>query len=220
MQLSPSENKLTGLDIIVMILSIYIFGALAVETFFQLPSEISHLIRITDHLICVFFLVEFSVRFYSAENKLKFMKWGWIDLLASIPVLDYTRAGRIVRLIRILRIARAFHSTKKLIEHVFRNKAAGAFTTLPVIALLFIIFSSMIILQVETSPESKIKTAEDALWWAFGAFSYTTYGDKIPLTTEGRILAMLLKTVGLGLYGVFSGYIASWFLQNKKKEDR
>ncbi len=219
MHLDQSENNITGLDIVVMVLSIYIFGALAVETFFHLPEEVTHLIRITDHLICIFFLSEFSVRFYQAENKLKFMKWGWIDLLASIPVFDYARAGRIVRLIRIIRIARAFHSTKKLIEHVFRNKATGAFTTLTVIAVLFIIFSSMVVLQVENAPESKIKTAEDALWWAFGAFSYTTYGDKIPLTPEGRILAMLLKTVGLGLYGIFSGYIASWFLQKSKTEE-
>ena len=54
-----------------------------------------------------------------------------------------------------------------------------------------IIFSSIAILQVETSANSNIKTAEDAIWWTYTTITTVGYGDKFPVTTEGRILAMI-----------------------------
>jgi len=51
------------------------------------------------------------------------MKWGWIDLLSSIPMVGFLRAGRLLRLIRLLRVIRAFRSTRHLVNHIFANKA-------------------------------------------------------------------------------------------------
>lgn len=90
------------------------------------------------------------------------MKWDWIDLIASIPTLEYMRAGRLFRVIRIIRVLRAFRSTRHVFDHVFKNRIQGTFTSVAIIAILMIIFSSIAILQFETAPESNIKTAEDA----------------------------------------------------------
>jgi len=54
------------------------------------------------------------------------MKWGWIDLISSIPTLDFMRTGRVLRLIKLLWILRAFRSTKHLIHHVFKRRTQGA----------------------------------------------------------------------------------------------
>lgn len=82
-----------------------------------------------------------------------------------------------------------------------------------------IIFSSIAILQVETKEASNIKTAEDALWWSYVTITTVGYGDKFPVTTEGRIIAMLLMTVGVGLFGTFTGYVASWLVESGRKPD-
>ena len=216
------ENKLGLLNLIVIILSIYVLGALIIDTFFVLPQEISNLLNYVDNLICLFFFFEFCYRFYHAENKLKFMKWGWIDLLSSIPMVGYLRAGRVLRLIRLLRVIRAFKSTKHLVSHIFANKAQGAFTSVSIIAILLIIFSAIGMLQVETDPNSNIKTAEDAIWWAYATITTVGYGDRYTVTTEGRIIAAILMTAGVGLFGTFTAYIASWFVvdknENKEKD--
>ena len=162
-----SENRLGYLNLVVIVLSIYVLIALLIDTFFKLQPEVSKLLNFIDDIICIFFLFEFCVRFYQAENKLKFMKWGWIDLISSIPTLEYLRPGRTLRLFRLLRVLRAFRSLKHLVHHVFRNRVQGAFTTVAIIAVLMLIFSSIAILQVEDAPESNIKTAEDALWWSY-----------------------------------------------------
>lgn len=213
-----SENNLNPLNLIVLVLSVYVLLALVIDTIFTVPPEIGSILSLIDNGICIFFLLEFSIRFYKAESKLKFMKWGWIDLISSIPNVDFLRAGRTLRLIRLLRILRAFRSTKHLVDHVFRNKAQGAFTTVCILAIVLIIFSSISILQLETDSNSNIKTAEDALWWSYVTITTVGYGDKFPVTTGGRIVGVLLMTAGVGLFGTFTAYISSWFLKEKKED--
>ena len=215
---NESENKLGLLNLLVLFLSVYVLLALLVDTFLTVPVEIGKILGLVDNVICIFFLFEFGIRFYRAESKLKFMKWGWIDLISSIPNVDFLRAGRALRLIRLLRILRAFRSTKHLVNHVFQNKAQGAFTTVCILAVILIIFSSISVLQFETDPNSNIKTAEDALWWSYVTITTVGYGDKFPVTSGGRIIGVLLMTAGVGLFGTFTAFVSSWFLADKKNE--
>lgn len=213
------SEKLSLLNLIVLVLSIYVLGALLIDSVYKLPTETSILLNYIDHGICAFFFIEFCIRFNRAKDKLKFMRWGWIDLISSIPMIGYLRAGRLLRLIRLLRIVRAFRTTKSVVDHIFKNKAQGAFTSVSIIAILLVIFSAIGILQVETDPNSNIKTAEDAIWWAYVTITTVGYGDKYPVTTEGRIIAAILMTAGVGLFGTFTAYVASWFvIENKKSE--
>lgn len=80
-----------------------------------------------------------------------------------------------------------------------------------------VLFSSIAILQVEDSPNSNIKSAEDAIWWSYVTITTVGYGDKYPVTTEGRLIAAVLMTAGVGLFGTFTGFLASWFVQEKKQ---
>lgn len=81
-----------------------------------------------------------------------------------------------------------------------------------------IIFSSIAILQVEDAENSNIKSAKDALQWSYVSITTVGYGDKYPVTSEGRIIAVALMTVGVGLFGTFAGFIASWFVEERKHE--
>jgi len=211
-----NENKNIGfLDIAVIVLSIIALIALLIDTFVKLPTETSKALLYLDYGLCAFFLFEFFYRLIKAPRKWIFMKWGWIDLLSSIPMVDFLRVGRVVRLIRIFRIIRAFKSTNRLFNHIFKNKAEGALWSVSIIAVLLLIFSTIAILIVEDSPSSNIKTAEDAIWWSYTTITTVGYGDKYPVTTEGRIIAMILMTFGVGLFGTFTAYIASIFVKEK-----
>ncbi len=213
-----SPNKLGILNLLVIVLSLYVLGSLIVDTVVVLPEETSVLLQYIDYAICIFFFIEFCLRFYKAESKLKFMRWGWVDLISCIPMVDYLRAGRILRLIRLLRVVRAFRSVQQLVSYIFANRVKGAFTSVSILAILLVIFSAIAILQVETGPESNIKTAEDAIWWAYVTITTVDYGDKYPVTTEGRFIAAILMTAGIGLFGTFTAYIASWFVEDKATE--
>ncbi len=214
--MSTSQNeKLSLFQLIIIVLSIYVLGSLLITTFFKLPEEMVILLNYIDNAICIVFLIDFINRFFKAPSKLQFMRWGWIDLISSIPTFEFARAGRALRLIRLLRILRAFRSTRVLLNHVYKRKTQGAITTASIIAILMLLFSSIAILQVETAENSNITSAEDALWWAFVTITTVGYGDKFPVTTEGRIIAMFLMTTGVGLFGIFTAYVASLFVEDK-----
>ena len=209
------EDKFSLFQIVIVVLSFYVLFSLVVSTFFNISTPIKQLLDYIDNLICIIFLIDFFIRFFKSNNKLKFMKWGWIDLVSSIPTFEIFRVGRLLRLVRILRILRAFRSTKVLLTLVFKKKSHGAFTTASIFAVLILFFSSIAILQVENTENGNIKSAEDALWWAFATITTVGYGDKFPVTTEGRIVGVILMTAGVGLFGVFTGFIASWFVEEK-----
>ncbi len=208
------KENLSFLNFLILLLSIYVLIALLADTLFKLPPETSKLLNYIDNSICIVFLFDFVVRFKKAENKLAFMKWGWIDLIASIPTFDFMRSGRLLRVIRLIRLIRAFRSTRHIVQHVFKNKIQGTLTSVAIIAVLMVLFSSVAILQFETDPNSNIKTAEDAIWWSYVTITTVGYGDKYPVTTEGRIIAALLMTVGVGLFGTFTAFTSSWFVKS------
>lgn len=206
-------------QLIILVLSVYVLLSLAVSTFFKLDEEVQLLLDYIDNLICVVFLADFCLRYRRAQSKLAFMRWGWIDLLSSIPMLPHLRFGRVFRIVRLFRLLRAFRSTKLLVEYIFSNRTKGTLTSVLLIAVLMLIFSSLAILQVENEPTSNIRSAEDALWWAFVTITTVGYGDKYPVTTEGRMIAVALMCVGVGLFGTFTAFVASWFVEGKEKRE-
>jgi voltage-gated potassium channel len=80
------------------------------------------------------------------------------------------------------------------------------------IAIVVLFAASMAILEFERV-DGNIKNAEDAVWWSVTTITTVGYGDRYPVTTEGRLVAVALMVVGVGLFGTLSGAAASWFIQ-------
>jgi voltage-gated potassium channel len=213
------EEKSEGLgflNIIILILSIYVLIAILIDTFFPVPQNIHELLQIIDDGICFIFIYEFFHRLIIAKRKIDYLKWGWIDLISSIPAFPFVRIGRLFRLVRLLRILRAFRSVRVLLNHLFENKAKGTITLVSICTLLIVIFSSISILIVEKNPQSNIQSAEDAIWWSIVTVTTVGYGDKFPVTTEGRIIGTILMLFGVGMFGTYTAYIAAWFSSSFK----
>jgi voltage-gated potassium channel len=129
-------------------------------------------------------------------------------------------AGRLVRVFRLIKVLRAIRSIKYLSRYFLKNKIESAFTSAAILAFLMLVFCAVGILQVEKDAKgANIKDAEDALWWAYVTITTVGYGDRFPVTSEGRMIAAALMTVGVGLFGTFTAYIASWFVAKKEEED-
>jgi voltage-gated potassium channel len=213
-------NELGPFQLIILTLSLFVLGLLVVELAVDLPPETIRVLRWIDNVVCGLFFIDFVVRFRRAESKLQFMKWGWIDLLASIPEVAALRWGRLFRVFRILRMMRAIKSLRIIFDMLFtHNRAGGGVASVLTIAFLVLALSSAGILLAERVPEANIKNAEDAVWWSITTVTTVGYGDRYPVTGLGRIIASVLMFTGVGLFGTLSGVIASFFLGEKKKEE-
>ncbi len=216
---TEAAKRLNPLEIITLILSIYVLIALLIRSLFPLPPDAVVLLDWIDLLVCIVFLTDFFVRFAQAPSKLAFLKWGWIDFVSSIPALNIFRVGRVVRIIRVFRVLRAFRSAKNLLVYLLRERKTTSLAAVTTISLVVVIFAAIAVLQFETSPDSNIKTAGDAFWWAIVTVTTVGYGDKFPVTPEGRIVACILMAVGVGLFGTFTGFIASLFVEPELRQD-
>jgi voltage-gated potassium channel len=136
-----------------------VLGALVADTFLTLPEEVSTILYRVDVLVCVLFLCDFFINLIKAPSKLKFLKWGWIDLISSIPNLSMFRWGRAARIIRVFRILRGFRSTKEILAFVYANRAKGVLFTMTLFSFFLMLFSAIAILNLETHADSNIRTA-------------------------------------------------------------
>jgi len=218
------DGRVGAFQLAILVLTVVTLCAIVAEHFLPLPDSAKRLLNWVDTAICVVFFADFCVRFQRAESKLAFLKWGWIDLVASIPNLEVLRWGRLVRVLRIIRLLRGIRSARRVFQLVFRNRAEGGAVSIVLTAFLLVVFSSVSILLCEreagasaANKDSRILNAEDAVWWSISTITTVGYGDKVPATLEGRILGMVLMIAGMGLFGGLSGLVASLFLGDQKQ---
>lgn len=211
-----SGQEVTMLELLVLVLSVYVLLSMLAELFVSMSAEMKHLLTLIDYGVCAVFLTEFFIRLWRAPSKARFMRWGWIDLVSSIPY-GALQAGRVVRVVRILRILRSVRELMKFLRRRKRNTLA--FLTICA-GILTLIFSTIAVLAFEDDPASNIKSPGDAIWWAFTTMTTVGYGDRFPVTAEGRVVAVLLMIVGVGIFSVLTGLLARFFLEpDVEKED-
>jgi voltage-gated potassium channel len=196
--------------IFILVLSILAIIALGIETVFTLDQSTMQILGFADTAVCIVFFMDFLIQSSRTENKAKyFFTWGWIDLLSSIPMLEFLRWGRAVRIIRIFRVIRGLKSAKLITKAILEKRSQSTALAIILVFLVLISISSISVLHFESTAGGNIKTAGDAVWWAVASITTVGYGDKYPITTEGRILAAFLMTAGVGLFGTISGLVAS-----------
>lgn len=203
-------------QIFMLLLSVYILLQLAITTFFTLSENVTEILGHVDTAVCIAFLLDFLYKVTFVKGRLKYLRWGWLDLISSIPMINSLRWARFARVFRLLRILRGIKSTKYLLEFTMKRRGEATFLSALFISLLLIVISSITILEVEQGvPGSNIKTGSDALWWAFVTITTVGYGDFYPVSSMGRIIAAVLMTAGVGLFGTFTAFVSSWFLNSK-----
>jgi voltage-gated potassium channel len=188
-----------------------------------IDPEIKEVARIVDLFLAMIFMADFAGRLYLARPRREYFidRQGWADLLGSLP-LPYLRVFRIVRLVRAVQRVEAMGGRKVVRELIVeRHQTALLVATFLVIAILEL--GSMFVLGAErrAPPDAaaNIKTGGDALWWAIVSVATVGYGDRYPVTPEGRVVGVMLIIGGVGLFGVFTGFLARVFLTPVSREE-
>lgn len=213
-----TRERFLGLwDLIVLLLSVYVLVALIAPLIWSFSPGHLQILRVFDHVVCGVFLCDFLVRFWLAESKLGYLRWGWLDLISSLPSLDTLRWGRLFRLVRVFR---AFRSARLLHTKIERH-LQDPFLMVAFVSFSVITFGALGVLYLEEgSPSANIKSAEDALWWAWVTITTVGYGDRYPVTAEGRLLAGAIMSAGVGLFGIFTVQCTQYFLKTSEAKEQ
>jgi voltage-gated potassium channel len=217
------ENRNHAYLLFMLALSVLALVALAVEAVIPLSYGTRQILNYADTLVCIFFFLDFLIMLCRADSKRKYLlTWGWLDLASSIPMLDALRWGRAARIMRIFRVLRGVRSARVFTLFILERRAQSAMLAATLLSITLISMSAISVLHFEASADGNIKTAGDALWWAIVTVTTVGYGDKYPVTSEGRVVAAILMAAGVGLFGAFSGFVAAWFIspgQTKRESE-
>ncbi|MDP9378631.1 MAG: potassium channel family protein [Chloroflexota bacterium] len=166
---------------------------------------------LAENIIIALFAAELVVKVAVAENRLRYLRTHWLDVL--IVVLPLLRPLRVLRILRLLPIlARGALGLRRVM-----GPYHGGWVLL--IGLGSVLLSAVLVTVFEHGADSTIKTFGDALWWAATTVTTVGYGDKFPVTPEGRAVAVFLMVIGIALFGMFTAAIAAYFVDRSAKPE-
>lgn len=201
-----------------IVLALLWLPVLIVPVAVRLSPGMSEAFNGIDYTVWAIFTVEYLVKLYLAPQRLKFVRSHAIDLVVIlIPVLRPVRALRLLRILRLARGALIAVELLRRVRSILTHKGLH-FVLLAVVLLIFL--SAALEKAFEASVQgSNIHGYADALWWAVVTVTTVGYGDRFPVTAAGRGVAVLLMLVGIGLVGVVTATLASYFMEERKNSD-
>lgn len=206
-------------ELIIVVLSIVSVGLLVFEVVADLKPHQQLLIERLDVGIALVFLTDFFWRLKNAQDRRKFMKSCWWELLAAIPITsEVTRALRGLRVLRLLRVLRVVRLAVRLNILTQRARTFNETTnvlTISVTIVTIVLCGALAFHYFEFGVNQNVKSFWDSVWWAIITVTTVGYGDIYPITTGGRIIAIILLVVGLGTFGVYAAAVATWMLNRK-----
>ena len=183
--------------------------ALAFLVTYSYPAFVVHIdptaqqnLEVIQWVSWLAFVVDLLFNVAKAENKIVYLKSHPLEILAvALPMF------RPLRLLRFISVG------SLILARINIARSIGITLKVAVVSFFLTYMAAVQITVVERVQESgNIKTFGDGLWWAITTVTTVGYGDRFPVTTEGRVLAFGLMIVGISLIGVITATVAAWFV--------
>ncbi|WP_353357965.1 potassium channel family protein [Intrasporangium sp. DVR] len=154
------------------------------------------------------FAIDLLIRLVLTDDRRAYALRHWYDVaLVALPLLRPLRLLRLLALLRILDRSAANNLAGRVLVYV--GGAAAAAVGLGALAVLD---------AERDTPEANITSYGDALWWACTTVTTVGYGDRFPVSTEGRIVGVVLMLLGIGVVGAVIASVTSWILARAEAE--
>jgi voltage-gated potassium channel Kch len=185
---------------------------------------------VIDLMAFTIFSIEYAARVYSAPENPKYKhlrmpRWkhvrsgqAIIDLLAILPFvleslfsqhvdLRFLRVFRLMRMLKLTRYTSAIETLYKVLQREWQVIFASVF----VMMLLVVLTASLGYLFEHPAQPDKFENIPQSIYWAVITLASVGYGDISPITPMGRALTVVLALVGIGIFAIPAGLLASAF---------
>lgn len=198
------------------------------EAYFRLFEAFSVTIFSIEFLIRLWICVEKNTKSQSRfKTRLSYLMSpvALIDLMAIVPFylslfvaidLRYLRLFRVMRILKLTHYFKGFNIFITVITKELRSITAAL---LVMVFLITIAASVMYTLENQAQPDV-FGSIPQALWWSVVTMTTVGYGDVTPITTAGKIVAMFVMLMGVGLVALPAGMLAGRFSDELKQRRR
>lgn len=217
---TPTGRAINLLIMGLILLSSVIFVA---ETY-PISDTIRAQLDAIDSLILIIFVIEYLIRFYYADVKIKFVfsLFSLIDLIAILPFLLGLNDIQFIRIFRWFRILRLIRFINLNIYFLRISSDDGVIFTRILFTLFTIIFVySGLIYQVEHRVNAEnFKTFLDAFYFSVVTMTTVGFGDITPRSEGGRLMTVLMIFTGIALIPWQLGDLIKQFIKTANKVEK
>jgi voltage-gated potassium channel len=201
------------------ILALVWLPILVVPLVTHLQAAVAETFTAIDYFVWAAFVVEYLVKLYLAPSRRRFFTHHLVDLaLVALPMFRPLRALRLGRLVNLARVAVILFTGLGRVRGILSHRGLH-FVFLAVLVIVFAC-SAMVLGFEQDAHGSNIDNYGEALWWAIVTVTTVGYGDRYPVSAGGRGVAVVLMLVGIGLIGVVTASVASYFIEEKVDEQK
>jgi voltage-gated potassium channel len=225
-------------DRLLILLIIVNLVSVVLESIPELATRYGAWFGAVELVSLVAFTVEYGLRIWVAVEHRPYQhqtavraRWnylrsaaGIVDLLAILPfwfafvLPPDLQAFVVIRVIRFLKIARYSPAMRSLLEVIYRERRALFGCVVILIGATVVAAALMHIAEGRAQPD-KFGTIPDAMWWAIVTLGTVGYGDVVPVTTAGKLIAGATIFLGLIMVALPVGIIASGFAEEVHRRD-
>tara|TARA_B110000305_G_scaffold194590_1_gene218720 strand:+ start:35 stop:883 length:849 start_codon:yes stop_codon:yes gene_type:complete len=165
------------------------------------------------------FSIEYLLRLYATRHSLEYARsfYGIVDLLAILPSylslfipgaqsLLVIRAFRLLRIFRVFKLSRYLGEASVLSEAMIQSKSRIIVFLSTITVLSFITGAGMYLVE---GPQNGFTSIPQSVYWAITTLTSTGYGDTVPVTPFGKLLAIFIMIMGYSLIIVPTGIISN-----------
>lgn len=196
------------LELTLFALTIFVIMLWVIHFFYALPV---HFFETFYIVLWVGVCFEYFTKLYFSKHKLEYVKNEWFSLIILVfPVLRPLQIFGLSRFI-ILIVTRQLYS-----KFIFLQESRVLEILL--VSIVVVILSADLFLVFEQSaPNTRFNNFTDALWFSVVTVATIGYGDVVPVTLPGRILATFLIIFGVSVFGIITGTISSYLVTRRMR---
>ena len=218
----PADRTVDRLTyrIFIGIVSLNALLVLIGEYIIPLPEPAKQVLSIVDVLNAFIFLGDFFLRLFTTHQKAHyfFRQWGWIDFIGSLPFHPVLRLFRILRSFGLW-FRLAARTDKEMRDEARRRLAESTLFVVASLVLIVVTLGSLAISLIEPpAPGANIQNGSDAVWYVIVTIATVGYGDRYPVTNQGRVVGVILIVAGVSAFSVLTSYVATRFLARARGE--
>jgi len=201
------------LSIIVSVIAVSLESVESIDKVYH-----SQLVMI-EWLFTILFTIEYILRLYSTEHSVKYSTsfFGVVDLLAILPTylsifipgaqsLLVIRGLRLLRIFRVFKLSRYLGEANILSEAIIQSRTRIVVFLSTITVLSFITGAGMYLVE---GPKHGFTSIPQSVYWAITTLTSTGYGDTVPITPLGKLLAIFIMIMGYSLIIVPTGIIST-----------
>jgi voltage-gated potassium channel len=212
--------------------------AVILESVPALETRYEHGFDIVELVSLITFSVEYALRLWVAAEhgafmrvsparaRLKYMTsaTGIVDLIAILPfwlglfLSADLRFVLVFRILRFFKLGRYSPGMSSLLDAIYAERRA-LFGCLVILFGAALFSGSLMYLTEGSVQPDKLGTIPDAMWWAIVTLGTIGYGDIIPVTPLGRLIAAMTIITGIMMIALPAGIIATAFANEIHRRD-